>query len=172
MKHLKLRRGAKEPRNPLYLNAMLIYSEALNRIKKPTWNRIIKAGTLGKLKSSRYNLTTSILTRMEIMQRLCRDENKQPGKARKIYLEILNDFEIYEITSIHELVNLTPDFIDSIGCTNLDFKDALHLEIAKRLNISLCTHDKKIKGNFSQQGDKIKFYERVYKPEELIIPKK
>jgi len=39
-----------ELQNPLYLNANLIYSEALNYLKKDHWQREIKTGTLSKLR--------------------------------------------------------------------------------------------------------------------------
>lgn len=174
MKHKdhRLKKGYKNLGNPLYLNANLVYSEALNTIKKPEWKRNIKAGTLNKLKEEGYQLVTSIFTRMEVIQRLCREENKKPSEARKIYHSIIGDNEIAEIVSIGDKVILTNDFIDSIACSNLDFKDAIHLTIAKKLDIPLCTHDKKLRGDFSTHGDKVKFYPKVYKPQELIKPKK
>ena len=55
MKH-RLRKGFKKLTNPLYLNANLIYSEALNIIKKPHWKRNIKTGTLSKLKEEGYTM--------------------------------------------------------------------------------------------------------------------
>ncbi len=159
-------------KNPLYLNANLVYSEALNDIKKGHWKREIKTGTLIKLKEAGYHLVTSILTRMEVIQRLCREENLNPSKAREVYSSVINNHGIIEITGIDNHVILNDPFIDGVGVSNLDFKDAIHLTIAKKLNLPVCTHDKKEKDNFSQQGEKSKFYDFVYKPEELIKRKK
>jgi len=55
-------------KKPLYLNANLIYSEALNFIQKEHWSRSIRTGTLSKLRESGYDLVTSTLTRMEVVQ--------------------------------------------------------------------------------------------------------
>lgn len=169
----KLKSGYKNLTKPLYLNANLIYSEALNYIKKTSWNRTIKTGTLTKLKSEGYQLVTSIMTRMEVIQRMIREENKTEKTARKIYNFILEDHEILEITSIHKHIALTNAFFDNLARSNLDFKDALHLMIAKNLNeIPVCTHDKKLRGDFSQHTSKQKFYDKIFKPQELIKSKK
>lgn len=68
---------------PLYLNANLVYSETLKLIRKNPRN--IKTGTLLKLKEEGYNLITSILTRMEVMQNLKKEENLNNKKARISY---------------------------------------------------------------------------------------
>ena len=108
---------------------------------------------------------------MEIIQRLCIEENKKIQQARRIYLEVLSSHGIAEILA-DDKVKLTADFLDHIACSNLDFKDAIHLGIAKKLGISLCTHDKKVRGDFSSHDDKKRFYSNVFKPQELIKPKK
>ena len=166
-KHTKLRYG----RNPLYLNANLIYSEALNIIRKPSWKRKIKTGTLNKLIQEGYNLITSILTRVEVIQRLKRDENHNLLSARKVYKTILSSYEISEIASINKILSLNNSFIDSIARSNLDFKDAIHLEIARKLEVPVCTHDKKVLEEFSRHEDKSRFYSHIYKPQELIKQK-
>lgn len=157
---------------PLYLNANIIYSEALNYVRKGHWKREIKGGTLQKLREQGYDLVTSIVTRMEIIQRLQREENLHRDLAREVYHSILNEQGIMEITGIHKHVELNDPYLDSIGSSNLDFKDAIHLTIAKKLGIPVCTHDKKVRQNFSQHEEKSRFYERVFKPEELIQPRK
>ncbi len=159
-------------KNPLYLNANIIYSEALNYIRQEHWKRKIKGGTIGKLRQEGFDLTTSILTRMEVIQRLNREENIPLGKAREVYHAILGDNQIVEITGIHKHIELNDPYLDNLVASNLDFKDALHLTIAKKLNMPVCTHDKKIRGEFSQQAEKSRFYERVFKPEELIKPRR
>mgnify|MGYP001342785767 CR=1 FL=1 len=159
-------------RRPLYLNANLLYSEALNYIKKQHWKRAIKTGTLKKLKENGFKLVTSILTRMEVMQRLSLEENQTITQARKIYFEIVDKYNIKEITAIHRYIVLHDDFIETIARSNLDFKDAFHLQIAKNTDIPLCTHDKKLRKNYSNHEAKSKFYEAVFKPEDLIRPKK
>lgn len=168
----KQTRNLKPLKNPLYLNANLIYSEALNYIRKNHWKRNIKTGTLLKLKEEGFGLVTSILTRMEVIQRLNREEGINIQEARIVYHTILNEHGIMEITGIDKHIALNDPYIDFIGASNLDFKDALHLTIAKRLNIPLCTHDKKLRGEFSQHEEKSKFYENVFKPQELIKPRK
>ena len=170
MKFFK-KRALQQLEKPLYLNANLIYSEALNSIKKQEWKREIKSGTLTKLKTEGFSLVTSILTRMEVIQRLCREENLSLEKARVTYNSILNEQKIMEITSIENHTPLNDAFIDQIAASNLDFKDALHLQIAKKLGIPVCTHDKKERENFSQHPEKSKFYDSVFKPQELIKPK-
>ncbi|MCK5282405.1 MAG: hypothetical protein KAK00_03270 [Nanoarchaeota archaeon] len=47
-----------------------------------------------------------------------------------------------------------------------------YFTIAKKLKIPLCTHDKKLRGDFSNHEDKVAFYPKVYKPQEIIKPKK
>ncbi len=154
--------------NPLYLNANLIYSEALNYLRKDHWQREIKTGTLQKLREKGYHLVTSLLTRMEVIQRLHFEENINPEKSREMYNIVLNDFHIMEISGIDNLITLNDPLIDQVGTLNLKFQDALHLLLAKRLDIPLCTHDKKILKNFSQHPQKVKFYHRVYKPEDVL----
>ncbi len=172
------KKGGKEKRflrnikMPLYLNANLVYGEALNRIKKPNWKRNIKAGTLAKLQNEGYSLVTSILTRMEVIQRLCREENKKVEYARRTYHRILEDYKIVEITSIDKHVNLSDALIDRIATSRIDFKDSIHLRVAERLKIPVCTHDKKLRDGFSQHDKKMRWYGRVFKPHELIKPKK
>jgi hypothetical protein len=102
---------------PLYLNANLIYSETLKLIRNKSWNRNIRTGTLLKLKNEGYNLITSILTRMEVMHNLKKEENLDNTKARNIYYKVLNLFDIAEITNIDSYIILNAPFIDSIGCT-------------------------------------------------------
>ena len=167
----RLKKGYKHLSKPLYLNANLVYSEALNIIKKPNWKRKIKTGTLSKLQREGYQLVTSILTRMEVMQRLCREENKRTTEARRIYQSVIENNGIAEIVSIDDKVILSNDFIDHLACSNLDFKDAIHLTIAKKLKIPLCAHDKKLRRDFSNHSDKTKFYDKVFKPQELLKPK-
>lgn len=154
---------------PLYLNANLVYSETLKLIRKNPRN--IKTGTLLKLKEEGYNLITSILTRMEVMQNLKKEENLNNKKARISYNKVLEFFNIAEITNINSYIILNAPFVDNIACTKLDFKDALHISIAKKLDIPLCTHDKKAKKNSIQHESKKGFYNKIYKPEELIKSK-
>ncbi len=157
-----------ELQNPLYLNANLIYSESLNYLKKDHWQREIKTGTLSKLRQKGYHLTTSILTRMEVLQRLHLEENLNHEKCRQTYVAVLNDFQIVEITGIDNLLSLNDALLDHLGTLNLRLQDALHLLLAKKLNIPLCTHDKKLLQNFSQHLQKTRFYDRVYKPEDIL----
>jgi len=155
-------------RNALYLNANLIYSESLNQIKKKGWKRKIKTGTLLKLQQEGYTLVTSILTRMEVIQNLKKEENLSFNKARKTYNDVLNVFDIIEITNVNRYIVLNAPFIDVISSTRLDFKDALHIALAKKLGMPLCTHDKKAKDKSIQHESKKKFYKLVYKPQDLI----
>ena len=167
MKPKPLRKDYQYLTNPLYLNANLLYGEGLFQIRKKHWKRKIKIGTLRKL-LKKYHLVTSILTRMEFIQRLSIEENIPLATVRKIYHAIIEEYRILEITGIDKYVNLTDCFIDSLATSNLGFKDAIHLQIAKQCRIPLCTHDKKMKKNFSNHEHKSKFYSEVYKPQELI----
>lgn len=160
-----------ELKNSLYLNANLVYSEALNYLQKEYWQREIKTGTLAKLREKGYHLVTSIFTRMEVIQRLHLEENSNPEKSRDIYNQILGDFHILEITAVEDFITLNDPFLDQVGTLNLKLQDALHLVLAKKLDIPLCTHDKKVLKNFSQHPQKVKFYHRVYKPEEVLAKK-
>jgi predicted nucleic acid-binding protein len=63
---------------------------------------------------------------------------------------------------------LTNTFIDLVIKSNLDFKDALHLEIASKQKLLVVTHDKKFIKNASLHKDKQKFYSKVCKPEDLL----
>jgi len=169
----KLRKKIGKTRNPLYLNANIIYGEVLNNIQKPNWNiRIKTQGTLRKLKKEGFDLFTSVLTRMEIIQRLRRNYNKGNKEARKIYFSILEEYMITEIGGTNKHINLSDAFLDDISKRNIDFKDALHLKIAERFKFPVCTHDKKFRKGFSQHSDKEKYYSKIYKPEELIKPNK
>lgn len=168
----RLKRGLGNLSNPLYLNANLIYSESLNFIEKEGWKDKIKTGgTLTKLNDSGYNLVSSVLTRMEVTQRLNREKSLSIDKARKVYNSILHHHKILEIANTHDHVSLTAAMLEEVMCSNLDLKDALHLSVAKSLDIPLCTHDKKLRGNYSQHDEKKSYYEKVFKPEELIKPK-
>ena len=151
--------------NPLYLNANLIYSAVINKIREK------EGRTLSKLRKQ-YGLSTSILTRFEVIQRLRLKHGKNIDEAREMYNSILTDYEIVEISSIHKYPILTDDFLDKLASSNLGFRDALHLCIAKKHGMKVCTHDKKMLKNYSQHGDKAKFYNQVYKPQDLIETKK
>ena len=58
--------------------------------------------------------------------------------------------------------------MDLAGVSRLDFKDALHLEIASKRNLTVVTHDKKFIKNASTHELKERFYSAVVKPEELL----
>lgn len=145
----------------LYLNANLIYSEALNTIRKKEGKTLDKLG-------KKYRLFTPILTRFEVIQNLRLLKGKNIAQARKIYNNLIFRKKISEINSLNKFNLLTDEFIDRLSKTNLDFKDALHLSIAKKIRCKVCTHDKKILKGKSLQLDKENFYNEVYKPEELI----
>src|SRR5690606_18216794 len=130
--------------------------------------RNIKVGILELLKEKNYLFITSILTKMEIMRRLIREEQLKIDKAREIYEHITNKFNIQQIESLNKKNLLTNTFIDLVIKSNLDFKDALHLEIASKQKLIVVTHDKKFIKNASIHKDKLKFYSKVVKPEELI----
>ena len=159
------RRSAQPVYRPLYLNANLVYSEALKRIR--IFGRS-KDNLLAMLATRGYSLATSILTKMEVIQRLRREENKTLQTARLVYAEVISTFHIAEIVSLDKKVQLTNAFLDSVAGTNLDFKDAIHLAIAKKLRMPLCTHDKKLLRGFSTHEDKQDFYSEVYKPSDFL----
>ena len=164
--------GISTKKQLLYLNANLVYGETLKLVKNNSWKRKIKSGTIIKLKKEGYNLITSVLTRMEVMQNLRKRENISVIKARKVYQQVLEQFDIAEIIDVNNHIILNASYLDSIAKTRLDFKDALHITIAKKLKVPLCTHDRKAKEKSIQHEAKKEFYKEVYKPEELIKPKK
>lgn len=150
--------------NPLYLNANLIFSEAISRLmgKNP--------GTLRKLKEEQYTLISSDLVKMEIIQNLRKERSIKTEDARKLYEKIANDYAIATIR-VHDKVSLTADYLDNVAKTKLSLKDALHLDIARNTNMPVCSHDKEMKGE-SRYEEKKKYYELVFKPEELIKSRK
>jgi predicted nucleic acid-binding protein len=148
----------------LYLNANLLYGECLKLIAK----RNIKTSRVKELYEARHHLFTSILTKTEITQRLIREEGVNINFARNIYQEVTKEHNIRQISSLNKKNLLTNTFMDFVAKSNLDFKDALHLEIASKLNLIVVTHDKKFIKNSSKHEDKQKFYSRVVKPEDLL----
>lgn len=154
----KLKRGYANLKNPLYLNANIIYSEAIRIIKKKK-NSVIK-----KLKG--YDLVTSILTKYEVIQNLRLNRSISYDKARSLFHHILKEYNITLISSIHKLHIMTDDFIDKLSKTNLGFKDSVHVMIAKNFSMPLCTHDKKLA--ISKIRDKEILYDQLFKPEELF----
>jgi len=147
----------------IYLNANLIYGECLKNL-----NKKIKTGVLDLLRQKNYLFITSILTKMEILQRLIREQQLTTNKARELYENTINLFKIQQISSLNKKNLLTNTFIDLVIKSNLDFKDALHLEIASKQKLIVVTHDKKFLKNASLHQDKLKFYSKVVKPEELL----
>jgi len=154
--------------NGYYINANIIYGECLAKIAKPHWKRNIKVGFLEQLHRKGFLLFTSTLTKMEVLQRLLREENIRISFARKVYYEVTYQFRINHIHSLNKLNLLTNDFLDKVSCRNIDFKDALHLEIARNQHLPVITHDKKFRKQFSQHRDKQSFYKFILKPEELL----
>lgn len=148
----------------IYLNANLLYGECLKLIAK----RNIKSSRVKELYEAKYYLFTSILTKTEITQRLIREESVNIGLARKIYQEITKKYNIKQISSLNKKNLLTNTFMDFVAKSNLDFKDALHLEIASKLDLLVVTHDKKFLKNSSKHKDKQKFYSKVVNPEDLL----
>jgi predicted nucleic acid-binding protein len=148
----------------IYLNANLIYGECLKVVS----GKMIKTGVLDLLRVKNYKFTTSILTKMEIIQRLIREKQLKLEIARKIYSIMTEKFNITQIESLNKKNLLTNTFIDLVIKSNLDFKDALHLEIASKQKLLVVTHDKKFIKNASLHKDKLKFYSKVCKPEELL----
>ena len=152
----------------LYLNANILYGECLKQIEGRRWKRSIKTGVCKSLNKQGNCLFTSILTKLEIVQRLVREENCSLTQARSLYELILNTFDITQISSLNKLNLMTNTFVDIVLSSNLDFKDALHLTIASRRNLTIVTHDKKFRQGYSQHRDKLKFYSEVCKPEDLL----
>lgn len=150
--------------NLIYLNANLIYGECLKIVSR----RNIKTGVLDVFKTRNFLFFTSILTKMEIIQRLIREEQISLSKARNIYFFITKKYKIQQIESLNKKNLLTNTFIDLVIKSNLDFKDALHLEIASKQKLLVVTHDKKFIKNASLHKDKLKFYSKVVKPEDLL----
>ena len=152
----------------IYINANLIYGECLKLVSKPKWNRKIKTGVLDALRERKYLFVTSILTKMEIIQRLIRENQVRIDDAREVYSTITKHFNIQHISSLNKKNLLTNNFIDSVIKLNLDFKDALHLDIASKRSFLVVTHDKKFIKYASTHLAKKRFYSKVVKPEDLL----
>ncbi len=152
----------------IYINANLVYGECLKVLSQKNWKRIIKTGVLDLLREKQFLFITSILTKMEVMQRLIREEQVELDKARKLYSLVTRTYNIQQISSLNKKNLLTNTFIDLVIKSNLDFKDALHLEIASKQKLIVVTHDKKFIRYASKHKDKLKFYSQVVKPEELL----
>jgi len=150
---------------PLYLNANIIFSEAVCRIKN---NK--KGNRLGKLKGDGYNLVSSDLVKLEVIQNLRKKYNYTTEKAREMYYSIASDHSIVTIR-VHDKVNLTPDYLDQLSKTNLSLKDAIHLDIARVTKMPVCSHDTAMAGE-SNFDEKRKYYDQVFRPEELITQRK
>jgi predicted nucleic acid-binding protein len=170
MSRKKKKRGLKNlnVKKPLYLNANLIFSETLKSVKKFSW---CKSGTLLKLQEEGYHLVTSILSRAEIIKKLDKEKGIDKTKAREAYKQTLESFKIVEVNGLHNIVPLTDSFIDTYSKTKLSFRDKIHLSIAKHFKIPFCTHDKKLTKGLMIHGEKKKFYDKVFKPGELIKTK-
>ena len=163
----RLKTGYGSLKKPLYLNANIIFSVAYCTIHKKNHS------TLSKLRESGYRLVTSIITRYEVVKNLTKDIRTKlnPTQARNLYFKILNDEEIMEITALHNLNILTDDFLERMINAKITFKDGLHLETARRYKeVPVCTHDKHMKEGSTHEAKK-KFYRKVHKPSELILPK-
>ncbi len=143
----------------IYLNANIIYSEAVARVRNK------ESTTLIKLKDCGYDLFSSLLVRMEVIQNLRKHCNLTIQQSRDLYNEILSDFKIAE--TLVERVRLTADFLDKIGKTKLSLKDAIHLELVHQLQMRVCSHDAKMRKE-SAYEDKQLYYGNIFKPEELI----
>lgn len=164
----RLKRGAKNPRNPLYLNANLLLSECLNHIQKPSWKiRIKTGGTLKKLQNHNFSLFCSTFTKSEVIQRLRLEKNVELMNARQVFQKVIDEYKIYLLSNISEIVKLTPSFFDMYGKNKLHFQDYLHVMICKNLRIPMCTHDKKLI-KYCKHNEKKKLYSQVFKPEELF----
>jgi predicted nucleic acid-binding protein len=151
-------------KKPLYLNANLIYSELVGRLKDK------KGSTLTKLKGEGYTLVSSSLVKMEVVQNLRKLQGVRVDVARNMYDCLLEELDIVELL-VHNHFRFTENFLDTIAKTGLSLKDAIHLCIAKDANMPVCSHDTKIKKE-SSFGSKESFYDNVHKPEELIKPQK
>ncbi|MEK6959960.1 MAG: hypothetical protein AABX47_02220 [Nanoarchaeota archaeon] len=90
-------------------------------------------------------------------------------KSRDIYGRIIEDYAIGEI-SVHTHITLTPDYLDNLARTKLSLNDAIHLDIARSLDIPVCSHETRWKDQACYEN-KERYYEKIYKPSELIQPR-
>ena len=164
----RLLKNARKPSKPLYLNANLIFSECLNLIQKPWWRSHIKTnGTLNKLLDKGYSFFCSTLTRSEIIQKLKLEKGIQLKDSRFAFKQVLETYKIYVLANISKEIHLTDEFFDTFGKNNLTLGDYFHVRICKAYNLPICTHDKKLI-KYCKHSEKIKLYNDVYKPEELL----
>ena len=146
----------------IYLNANIIYSEAVSRVKNK------KNTTLLRLKAHGYDLFSSVLVRMEVIQNLRKHWNLSIDQSRYLYNSIIRELDITEL--LVNTVHLTADFLDTIARTRLSLKDAIHLELAHNFQLKVCSHDIKMKAE-SIYEDKKRYYDNIFKPEELMNQK-
>lgn len=139
-----------------------------NLVQRPGWTCEIKVGTVGKLRAEGYQLVTSVLSRFEVIQKLHREKQVPLHHARAAYKSVINDHQIVEL-GVEEYVSLTHAFLDELASTTLSLPDGIHLAFAKETKMRMCTHDKKAKD--ARHSDKRRYYDNVFKPEELIGPK-
>lgn len=153
----------KKLKNPLYLNANIVYSEAYCRVnRRPN-------STLKKLSEEGYTLVVSTLVRFEIVKNLRNNYGMTHFQSRRLYFEILNDYSIVEL-NVENHVSLNEAYIDKLSKTEVSFKDAIHLDIARSAKMLVCSHDTKMKKG-TNYDDKKKYYSEVYKAQDLIKPK-
>ena len=87
----------------IYLNANLIYSECLKLISR----RAIRTGALGALQAKDYIFITSILTKTEVLHALIVEKQLSIARAREVYRQITQKFEIQQIESLNKRNLLT-----------------------------------------------------------------
>ena len=164
----RIKKGSAVLNNPLYLNANLIFSMAFQWLnpKKPNGQ---KNGTIMKLQEDGYQLVTSMLTKYETVKNLSNDRRLRINlsEANSLFDKLMNEYSIVVIASLDKKGILTDDFFTRLMKSDLLLNDALHIEIASRWGMKVCTHDKKMVKS-SAHADKEKFYQHVYKANDLI----
>lgn len=132
-----------------------------------------KGGTIVKLREDGYQLVTSMLTKYETVKNLSNDPRLKISlsEANSLFDKLMNEYNIVVITSLDKKGILTDYFFTRLMKSDLLLSDALHIEIASRWGMKVCTHDKKMVKS-SAHLDKEKFYQHVYKANELIKSRK
>lgn len=168
----RIKKGSAILNNPLYLNANLIFSMAFQWLKPKKPNEK-KSGTITKLQEEGYQLVTSMLTKYETVKNLSNDGRLKISlsEANSLFDRLMNEYNIVVIASLDKKGILTDDFFTRLMKSDLLLNDALHIEIASRWSMKVCTHDKKMVKS-STQADKEKFYQHVYKADDLIKSRK
>ncbi|MEM7825279.1 MAG: PIN domain-containing protein [Candidatus Aenigmatarchaeota archaeon] len=139
----------------LYLDSNIVIRYFKNFIKKKKTPFILDALSL----NPRFKLFISSWTFAEVFETMQKEFNLSQEETLKIYKNFLKEFKV-ELIEEFQVDSFATELVRDFG---LESKDALHLLISKRKNLSLLTTDKKL----IERG--ILKYKKIVTPEEIIL---